>query len=464
MTDGLTYRAEVRFLEGCNPALVERNADEFKRLHDMLVAVDEPAERAQKRTQWHSEGSVHYETRLAEVRELMAGMAAGYGRAAGALRSYAWALETAERYYANGKANEQALASLIGTKGTAVTRDAREAEPMRQWEDMRATTGALDFLAELTMDVDDIRDRANRLHDAAGDQFHRALTTEREAREVCVHGLRQAYALLPEFRMGFIERVDVFSAIASMRSEAQAAAGNPLTHLPGSGPKQGYGGEVGDRPVSPSLRDIRMELSHLPGATDSYWHPPSSDQERRDWIRANQEIVQAAAQRTGLPADMIAGIAWQEIGGQPGILDDITDTIREQADAPWGLSPVPPDDLPWRLGGNPDETSFGPIAIQVRRGAEVLGYDPDHLTEQQRSVVEEALQDPGQNIFIAAGYLAQLKAESEFADVPAQEMTPAQYQELAARYNGGPYWQGEDAQAYGRGFARDLDDARGALG
>ncbi|MCM1967917.1 hypothetical protein [Streptomyces sp. G1] len=276
MTDGLTYRAEVRFLEGCNPALVERNADEFKRLHDMLVAVDEPAERAQKRTQWHSEGSVRYETRLAEVRELMAGMAAGYGRAAGALRSYAWALETAEPYYANGKANEQALASLIGTKGTAVTRDAREAEPMRQWEDMRATTGALDFLAEPTMDV-----------------------------------------------------------------------------------------------------------------------------------------------------------------------DDITDTIREQADAPWGLSPV---------------------AIQVRRGAEVLGYDLDHLTEQQRSVVEEALQDPGQNIFIAAGYLAQLKAESEFADVPAQEMTPAQYQELAARYNGGPYWQGEDAQAYGRGFARDLDDARRALG
>lgn len=31
--------------------------------------------------------------------------------------------------------------------------------------------------------------------------------------------------------------------------------------------------------------------------------------------------------------------------------------------------------------------------------------------------MEESLQDPGQNIFIAAEYLAQLKAESDFADV-----------------------------------------------
>ncbi|MGW3726862.1 hypothetical protein [Streptomyces sp. NPDC000851] len=102
-------------------------------------------------------------------------------------------------------------------------------------------------------------------------------------------------------------------------------------------------------------------------------------------------------------------------------------------------------------------------AAAVRRGAEVLGYDPDHLTDQQRGTVEEALQDPAQNIFIASEYLAQLKAESEFADVPAEEMTPAQYQELAARYNGGPYWQTDDAQAYGRGFTNNLDDARNAL-
>ncbi|MEV6248184.1 hypothetical protein AB0M38_18585 [Streptomyces sp. NPDC051742] len=460
---GLSYRKDVEFLEGCNPALVERNADEFKRLHDMLVEVDTPAERAEKRTHWHSEGSQHYVSRIAEARRLMQHIAEGYGHAASALRSYAWALATAKSHYANGKANERSLAALIGTKGTAITREAQDAEPMRQWEDMRATTGVLDFFAELTMDVDDIREEANRLHDAAGGAFHLAGKTEKEARDLCVHGLKQAYELLPEFRMGSVQRVDIVAAIASLRSEVAEAGGNPLTHLPGSPPKQDYAGGVGTNPVSPTLHDIRTRLSALPGAEDSYWSPPSSSQDRKDWIAANKEIIQAAAENSGLPADMVAGIAWQEIGGQPGILDDLTDTIREQADAPWGLSPVSPENLPWRLGGTPDETSFGPIAIQVRRGAEVLGYDPQNMSEQQRAVVEESLQDPGQNIFIAAEYLAQLKAESEFADVPPEQMTPEQRQELAARYNGGPYWQGDDAQAYGRAFTRNIDEAKGAL-
>ncbi len=42
-------------------------------------------------------------------------------------------------------------------------------------------------------------------------------------------------------------------------------------------------------------------------------------------------------------------------------------------------------------------------------------------------------------------------------------MTPAQYEELAARYNGGPYWEGDQAQAYGRGFGNHLENARDAL-
>lgn len=104
---------------------------------------------------------------------------------------------------------------------------------------------------------------------------------------------------------------------------------------------------------------------------------------------------------------MVAGIAWQEIGGQWGAFDDVTDTIREQADSP--LSPIAPESLPWRLGGDPDNTSFGPIAIQVRRGAEVLGYDPDNLSDQQRGMVEQSLQDPAQKIFTTSEYLPSSK-------------------------------------------------------
>ena len=62
---------------------------------------------------------------------------------------------------------------------------------------------------------------------------------------------------------------------------------------------------------------------------------------------------------------MVAGIARQEVGGRPGCLDDITDVIREQADADLGLSPVSPENLPSRLGGDPDETSLTLVPVPV---------------------------------------------------------------------------------------------------
>lgn len=84
MSGGISHRKDVEYLEGCNPPLVERNADEFKRLHDMLVAVDPSAERAEKHTQWKSDGSQHYEARLTEARKLLTQLAEGYHKAAGA--------------------------------------------------------------------------------------------------------------------------------------------------------------------------------------------------------------------------------------------------------------------------------------------------------------------------------------------------------------------------------------------
>jgi len=78
------------------------------------------------------------------------------------------------------------------------------------------------------------------------------------------------------------------------------------------------------------------------------------------------------------------------------------------------------------------------MAVQIRRAAEVLGYDPANLSDSQRAEIVSALKDPAQNMFITAKYLESLKAESDFADVPADQLALYQYEELAARYNGGP--------------------------
>ncbi|MER7055968.1 hypothetical protein [Streptomyces sp. NPDC000351] len=316
------------------------------------------------------------------------------------------------------------------------------------------------------MDIDDIKDDANRAHDQASAAYHRAKTVEGEARHTCTAALDKAYNALPDFRGGdFVDAKNLLDAIPALRAEAAEASRDSLAHLSGSGPKTEFTEAVGNDDISPSLMDIRMRLTGLPEATDAYWAVPRNADERREWIAANKDIISEAAQRSGLPPDMVAGIAWQEVGGQWGWMDDGVDTIRGLAEDGW--LDTTPENLPSRLGGAPDETSFGPIAIQVRRAAEVLGYDPANLTEGQRDTIEVSLQDPGQNIFIASEYLAILKEESGFADIPSDEMTREQRQEIAARYNGGPYWQDESAQAFGfglgLGLGRNLDDARSAL-
>ncbi|WP_199547262.1 hypothetical protein [Streptomyces sp. N35] len=458
-----TYRADVEFLEGCNAALVERNADEFRRLRDLLLSIEPSASKAAKKTDWVSENRKPYDDRLREANELVTHLSDGYDKAQSALLHYARALEIAKSHYSDGLRAESTLKGLVAQVGEAVTDTAQRAEPMRQWEDLRGTTGFLDWMAEVTVDIDDIKDEANRAHDDASAAFGRAKSVEKEARDSCTASLDAAYKALPDFRGGgFGDAKDLLSSIPALRAEAAQAKDDPLAKLAGSGPKAGFTQPVGKEDESAALRDIRMRLTQLPQAEDAYWSTPSDGQDRREWIAANKEIIKAAAERSGLPADMVAGIAYQEIGGQWGWMDDGVDTIREISDGGW--LPWTPENLPIdRLASPPDETSFGPIAIQVRRGAEVLGYDPENLTDGQRDTIEAALQDPGQNMFIASEYLKMLKEESGFADVPAEEMTREQRQELAARYNGGPYWQNDQAQAYGRGFDRNLDDARGAI-
>ncbi|MBL3671277.1 hypothetical protein JL475_36270, partial [Streptomyces sp. M2CJ-2] len=52
MSDGLSYRKDVELLENCNPPLVERNVDEFRRIQALLTAVAPAAERVSAYGLW----------------------------------------------------------------------------------------------------------------------------------------------------------------------------------------------------------------------------------------------------------------------------------------------------------------------------------------------------------------------------------------------------------------------------
>jgi hypothetical protein len=132
---------------------------------------------------------------------------------------------------------------------------------MRQREDLRGTTGFLDWAAELTVDIDDIKDDANRAHDNASANYGLARSAESRAREGCTTALDEAYKALPDFRGGsFVDAKDLLSAMPVLRAEATEARADSLTRLEGSGAKAEFTKPVGKDDVSASLMDIRLKL------------------------------------------------------------------------------------------------------------------------------------------------------------------------------------------------------------
>lgn len=460
----MAYHADVEFLQDANPRLIERNADEFGRLRDLLDSV-EPEVRKAQRVDWHSDQRQTYDARLSQALAMVRELSDGLGRARNALLRYADEVERAKRHLATGEEHETTLKKLVDQVATALTRTAQEAEPMRQWEDIRSTTGFLDWLAELGMDKEAVREDAEAAYSAAEAAFERARRVEEDARIECLKKLQAAGDALPDFRGGdFAAAGDLAGLVDGFRQEVAEGGKSPLANLPGGEAGGSYKNPfpaAGDENVSPALQEIRDRLKGLPEG-ESSWVSDAMPGGKAEYIRNNRELIMAAAKESGLPPDLLAGIAWKEVGGKPYALDDFVAQQRELAEQGW--HPLVPENLPGPLGGHQDATSFGPMAVQTRRAAEVLGYDPQHLTAGQREELQTALKDPAQNLFISAKYLANLKAESGFADIPADQLTTDQYRELAARYNGGPYWENDQAQAYADDFGTVLPQAREALG
>jgi len=145
------------------------------------------------------------------------------------------------------------------------------------------------------------------------------------------------------------------------------------------------------------------------------------------WVAGYRDAIRAAAARYDLPPELVAGTAYNEVGGDPLWIDNAAYEARK--DLPF-MSKIMP-----KTFKDPAKTSFGNVSVQVSTAADALGYKGS-LTDEQRDRIVTSLEDPVQNIFIAAKYLSDLR-DRDFKGVSAPQLTMDQIEVIGKRYNAG---------------------------
>lgn len=475
----MTYRADVSYLQHCDPGMIRVNTEEYKRLTRLIDTAMPEFNQVKTTTEWEGGSRELFNRRLGETITVFRSLRSGFAQAGAALEHFVPELTKAKQLLSDGDELSDQLRTLIepyflGGTIKSHTSTFYNAEPLRQWEDISHSPGLLDVLSDRTSigDLltdpisidDDVKTRANQLAEQIHHAYSEAKRVEETARAACAAALRKAFTMLPDLRTDAKRTEQIIKNTGALQQEMAEAAHDPNVRLPGMGEIPSFYDPAVTSSVSPDLQDLRKRAATLPGGHVTWdssdfarWKLGVGESEeafKLRWIKDNKEVIKAAAAQYGIPAAVLAGIAYKEVGGKPMALDDA---------ANWPRKHLPSWALPGRLAGDPDNTSYGPMAVQVRRAAESLGYDPSKLSEQQRNEIVASLKNPKENIFIAAQHISDLKKSSSFALADPATMTAEQGKELAARYNGGPNWQGDHAQGYARDYAAHRGKAAEAL-
>ncbi|MGW5658598.1 golvesin C-terminal-like domain-containing protein [Streptomyces sp. NPDC003758] len=164
-------------------------------------------------------------------------------------------------------------------------------------------------------------------------------------------------------------------------------------------------------------------------------------QYKDDFVAAYADTIKAAAAKYDIPATLLAGVAHNEVSGDPPIFDNLGEV---------------------KSG---DKASYGNVSMQISLAAELLGYDPSNLSGYQRSEIKGSLGDNVQNIFLSARYLS--KGRDTIAPGKgAAAFTTDDLRNVGAWYKGGSgYWATDPAsQAYGGRIVTNQSMLSGLLG
>lgn len=149
------------------------------------------------------------------------------------------------------------------------------------------------------------------------------------------------------------------------------------------------------------------------------------------WIQYNKASIRVTAARHAFPPELLAGVCWIEVGGDPSFIDRVAFELRA---FDWsGPSQV---DKALTTLSHPAKTSFGAVSMQLRTAAQTFGLDPYGMSVSQLRALAECLQKDVFNVELAGKHLRQLiDYDGLQSDPPRLSMDEIKI--VGARYNRG---------------------------
>ena len=149
------------------------------------------------------------------------------------------------------------------------------------------------------------------------------------------------------------------------------------------------------------------------------------------WVQHNKELIKTSASQNKMPAELLAGVCWIEVGGDPDFIDRVAFEVRsfDWSGPPWV-------DRNLTITSNPAKTSFGSVSIQLRTAAQTMGLNPAEMSSEQIRGLATCLQKDVFNIEVVANHLRKLIDHDGLQNNPPL-LTMDQVRIVGARYNRG---------------------------
>lgn len=116
------------------------------------------------------------------------------------------------------------------------------------------------------------------------------------------------------------------------------------------------------------------------------------------WVITYRNLIASLAKEFKMPKELLAGVSWIEVSGDPHAIDRIAFEVRSLR--------LP---IVQRYDNRPaTKTSFGAVSMQLEVAARTLGLDPGKMSQSQLRQLAQCLQQDTYNLRLVALHLRDL--------------------------------------------------------